>query len=138
MSLVLTEVHDGYAIITLNRPQAMNALSRELRAGLVDAFARCRADGDVRVVILTGRGEAFCAGMDLKELSAAAGDPSEEVAIDLAGTIAAFEGPVIGAINGHAITGGFELALACDVLIAADSARFADTHARVGARSCRA
>lgn len=126
------EKRDGYAIVTLNRPEAMNALSRALRTGLADAFVECQADEAIRVVILTGNGQAFCAGIDLKELSEAAGDASQEVDNSLVNTMAAFEGPIIGAVNGHAVTGGFELALACDVLLAADNACFADTHARVG------
>jgi enoyl-CoA hydratase len=118
------------AIITLNRPQAMNALSRALRDALADAFTELEADPGTALVILTGAGRAFCAGMDLKELgdesSAGLGDT------DMMQSVRAFTGPIIGAVNGHAITGGFELALACDVLIASTAARFADTHARVG------
>ena len=132
MNTVLLEKHTGYAIITLNRPDAMNALSRELRADFVAAFNDCTQDENIRVVILTGNGRAFCAGFDLKELSSSTGDASEEADNTIARAMEAFEGPIIGAINGHAVTGGFEMALACDVLIASEKARFADTHARVG------
>ncbi len=132
MSNLIVEKHDGYAIFTLNRPDEMNALSRALRAELIAALADCGADPAIQVLILTGRGRAFCAGLDLKELSEAEGDSSGDVNNDLVKSMAAFDGPIIGAINGHAVTGGFELALACDVLIAAEGARFADTHARVG------
>ncbi|MCZ6828793.1 MAG: enoyl-CoA hydratase [Gammaproteobacteria bacterium] len=140
MSLVLLEKHDGYAIVTLNRPDAMNALSRELRQQFVQVFEDCTQDQNIRVIILTGNGRAFCAGFDLKELGSdnsdnAAGSSNNaaaEVNNALARAMAAFDGPIIGAINGHAITGGFEMALACDVLIASENARFADTHARVG------
>jgi enoyl-CoA hydratase len=125
------EADGELAILTLNRPEAMNALSRELRAALGAAFADLA--GQARVVILTGAGRAFCAGLDLKEL----GDPGGAGASldgggDVVRAIEGFPGPVIGAINGFAITGGFELALACDVLLASTAARFADTHARVG------
>lgn len=132
MNKVTLEKRDGFAIVTLNRPEAMNALSRELRADIVQAFASCVNDEDIRVVILTGNGKAFCAGFDLQELSNTGKDAAQEADNTIARAIEAFRGPIIGAINGHAITGGFEMALACDVLIAADNARFADTHARVG------
>jgi enoyl-CoA hydratase len=133
MTNVLLEKHTGYAIITLNRPEAMNALSRELRRGFVAAFADCASDPDIRVVILTGIGKAFCAGFDLKELGSDQADTTaDEVNNEVALAMETFDGPIIGAINGHCITGGFEMALACDVLIASENARFADTHARVG------
>jgi enoyl-CoA hydratase/carnithine racemase len=132
MNTVLLEKHEGYAIITLNRPDEMNALSRELRADFVQAFTDCTGDESVRVIILTGNGRAFCAGFDLKELATSSGDASEEADNTVARAMEAFQGPIIGAINGHAVTGGFEMALACDILIASESARFADTHARVG------
>ncbi|MCB1704936.1 MAG: enoyl-CoA hydratase [Halioglobus sp.] len=133
MSTVLLEKHEGYAIVTLNRPEAMNALSRELRRDFVAAFTACTEDPGIRVVILTGNGRAFCAGFDLKELGSGATDNTAEEADNaVARAMEAFNGPIIGAINGHCITGGFEMALACDILIASEDARFADTHARVG------
>jgi len=133
MSLVLVEKHEGYAIVTLNRPDEMNALSSELRRQFVEAFEDCSRDENVRVIILTGNGRAFCAGFDLKELGSDISEgAAEEVNNAMAWAMNAFDGPIIGAINGHAITGGFEMALACDVLIASENARFADTHARVG------
>ncbi len=133
MSTVLLEKHEGFAIVTLNRPESMNALSRELRRDFVTAFTACTEDPDTRVVILTGNGKAFCAGFDLKELgSGDASNTAEEADNVVARAMEAFQGPIIGAINGHCITGGFEMALACDILIASENARFADTHARVG------
>jgi enoyl-CoA hydratase len=135
--MLIVERHGPIAVVTLNRPEAMNALSKALRADLHAAMVELDADPDVSVVVLTGAGEkAFTAGLDLKELGS---DPKAMSAANDQGAksnpVKAIElcrKPVIGAINGVAITGGFELALACDVLIASENARFADTHARVG------
>ncbi|HXQ23161.1 MAG TPA: enoyl-CoA hydratase [Candidatus Acidoferrales bacterium] len=134
--VLLVEKSDGIVTLTLNRPQAMNALSRELRAAIVRTFQSLRDDPAADVVILTGAGRAFCAGLDLKELGSVRGTAREtESAVagaDVVKALTGFDRPIIGAINGFAVTGGFELALACDVLIASTAARFADTHARVG------
>lgn len=134
--VLLVEKAGGVATVTLNRPRAMNALSRELRLELAATFAAFQDDHDIGVVILTGAGRAFCAGMDLKELSRTSQPLRESGAstssMDVVRVMEAFDRPIIGAINGFAITGGFELALTCDVLIASHAARFADTHARMG------
>ena len=133
--VVLVAIDGAVATVTLNRPEAMNALSRAVRAGLAAAMRRLEADASVRVVILTGAGDrAFTAGLDLKELGndglgAANAETADENPVK---AIEQLTKPCIGAINGVAITGGFEVALACDVLIASERARFADTHARVG------
>ncbi len=138
MSNLVDLRHDGpVAIVTLNRPEAMNALSRALRHELAAVMRGVAADDAVRAVVLTGAGtRAFTAGLDLKELgadtanlgaaNADSADDNPVLAVEQCGK------PVIGAVNGVAITGGFELALACDLLIASTNARFADTHARVG------
>lgn len=132
-STVLVERDGPVAIVTLNRPDALNALNRALRADLVRTFADLSEDDTVRVAILTGAGRAFTAGVDLKEAGQtgfALG--ADGGSIDLAKGLSTFPWPIIGAINGFAITGGFELALMCDVLLASENAKFADTHARVG------
>lgn len=135
-SVLLVEKAGGVATVTLNRPRAMNALSRELRLELAATFVAFKDDADIGVVILTGAGRAFCAGMDLKELSRTSQPLRESGAstssMDVVRIMEAFDRPIIGAINGFAITGGFELALTCDVSIASHAARFADTHARMG------
>jgi len=134
--LILVDTQEGVATVTLNRPEAMNALSAELRLALAQTFRGLQADPAVRVAIVTGAGRAFCAGMDLKELGTGGegttGFDRSAEGNDMAAAIAAFEGPVIAAVNGHAVTAGFELALACDLIVASTKARFADTHARVG------
>ncbi len=131
--VILVEKSGGVALVTLNRPGALNALSRELRAAIAETFEALEADPEVRAVILTGAGKAFTAGLDLKELGSGASTVGSAVNDkDPVTSIGQFSGPVIGAINGVAITGGFELALACDILICSTNARFADTHGRVG------
>jgi len=135
--VVLVQRSDAVATVTLNRPGARNALSRELRKELWQAMSELEADVNVAAVVLTGADPAFCAGLDLKELASTAGAALGETGAtgDTAsgrGPIPPMETPVIGAINGVAITGGFEVALACDFLIASERAAFADTHARMG------
>jgi enoyl-CoA hydratase len=134
---VLVQVAERVATVTLNRPDARNALDRELRKALPTALRALDDDDAVDAIVLTGADPAFCAGLDLKEL-ASGGDAlretgaTGEVARDNRGPFPPMVKPVIGAINGVAITGGFEVALACDFLIASERARFADTHARMG------
>src|ERR1700682_1935755 len=124
--VLLIDTHDRVRTLTLNRPQARNALSRELRRRFFAALRDAQADDDVDVVILTGADPVFCAGLDLKER----GDTTELP--DISPQWPPMDKPVIGAINGAAVTGGLEFALYCDILIASEQARFADTHARVG------
>jgi enoyl-CoA hydratase len=131
-SIVLVDKQDGIATVTLNRPDKLNALNRELRLAFCHAMQNLRGDQDVRVVIITGAGRAFCVGLDLRELGTRASGIRDEGDATFITVIDDMEVPVIGAINGFAITGGFELALACDIMIAAEEAQFADTHARVG------
>lgn len=124
--ILLIETQDRVRTLTLNRPRARNALSAELRRRFYAALGEAQADADVDVVIVTGADPVFCAGLDLKEL----GDTTELP--DISPKWPPMSKPVIGAINGAAVTGGLEIALYCDILIASARARFADTHARVG------
>jgi len=129
---VVLDIEENIAWITLNRPERRNAMNQALLAQLYDALETVSETDDLRVAILTGRGKSFCSGLDLgiitkENLFDPRGDGT-----DLMDILSAFEKPLMGAINGHAITGGFELALNCDFLIASEKAAFADTHAKVG------
>ncbi|MDT5013888.1 MAG: enoyl-CoA hydratase [Mycobacterium sp.] len=124
--VLLIDTEERVRTLTLNRPKARNALSSDLRTQFFAALRDAEVDADVDVVILTGTDPVFCAGLDLKEL----GDTTELP--DISPQWPPMHKPVIGAINGAAVTGGLEFALYCDILIASEQARFADTHARVG------
>jgi 2-(1,2-epoxy-1,2-dihydrophenyl)acetyl-CoA isomerase len=133
----VTVTRDGaVATITLNRPEVFNALNRDLVDALAAALRELAADSAVRCLVLTGSGKAFCAGGDLGYLRGLA-DPGEfRRFIQDAGAITAalmnLEKPVIAMVNGVAAGAGFNLALACDIVIAARSARFAQSFAKVG------
>lgn len=133
-SPVLLEVAEGVATVTLNRPAARNAISRRLLSELQSTMTTLARSDDVGAVVLTGRDPAFCAGLDLKELSAGTEllDLGDRAAQETSSPWTPLGKPLIGAINGVAVTGGLELALHCDFLIASERAAFADTHARIG------
>ena len=133
---LLIEERGHIGILTLNRPEVRNALSPKFWAELADAVRQLDRNPETRAIVLTGADPAFCAGFDLRGLS----DEDEDERRSRLASDSAFVGmlpphdtPIIAAVNGAAVTGGLELALSCDVLIASTKARFADTHAKVGA-----
>ncbi len=129
---VLFECKDEIAVITLNRPERRNAINQALLAGLYDCLETVARQRDIKVAVLTGRGKAFCSGLDLDCLASDNLIDPRGDGRDLVDILDDCPKPVIGAVNGYAITGGFELALNCDFLIASEKAAFADTHAKVG------
>lgn len=133
MAVVELEVSERIATVTLNRPEARNALSSEVLDLLPTVLLDADRRDDVDVIVLTGADPAFCAGLDLRELGSTAGNLGRVDASERRrGPFPVVDKPLIGAINGAAITGGFELALNCDFLVASERAKFGDTHARVG------
>ena len=137
--VVLLDISERIATITMNRPEARNALSSEMLHLLAQTMKDVDQNDDVDVIILTGSDPAFTAGLDLKELGDASsnllggtGADGTPNADGVRGPFPKLSKPLIGAVNGVAVTGGFELALNCDFLIASERAKFGDTHARVG------
>jgi enoyl-CoA hydratase len=129
---VLFSIENQTAIITLNRPERRNSINQALLISLYDSVERISNDDNIRAGIITGNGKSFCSGIDLDAILVEnLFDPRGD-GTDLPDIFGACPKPIIGAINGHAITGGFEIALNCDFLIASENASFADTHAKVG------
>jgi E-phenylitaconyl-CoA hydratase len=138
MPAVLYETRNRIAYITLNRPEAMNALNAEVRQGISESLRRFRDDPEVWVAIITGAGDrAFCAGADLKEMSGSLSREAETGAFNVpippgpGGDVQTWK-PIIAAINGYCLAGGLELALRCDLRIAAEHARFGLTEVTRG------
>jgi enoyl-CoA hydratase/carnithine racemase len=134
--VLLYEVDEAVATLTLNRPEQLNALNRELSEAYMEAVQRARRDDAVRVVVVTGAGRAFCAGVDLKARAAnEAGGPAPNFFAMLRGESqydTVMEKPLIAAINGYCLAGGLELALTCDLRIAAEGSRFGMPEIRRG------
>lgn len=134
---LLVERIGPVARLTLNRPEAMNALTTEMLMALERAVEEARVDDDVRVLVITGVGKAFCAGADLKAFEAAqVVQPGERDFLELAaqsfGAVASFPKPVIAALNGITMAGGLELAMCVDLIVASETARIGDGHATFG------
>jgi enoyl-CoA hydratase/carnithine racemase len=133
---VLFAVEERVATITLHRPAVRNALTREMLDRLAAAVTDAEHDDHVDVIVLTGSDPAFCAGLDLDDLGSSRGEllgsGAAPVSRDVRGPLPKHAKPLIGAVNGVAVTGGLELALNCDFLVASERAKFGDTHTRVG------
>jgi enoyl-CoA hydratase/carnithine racemase len=135
---VTYERRGAAAWVRINRPDDLNALNQAVVAGLSGALARASRDDEVRAVVLTGNGRAFCAGGDLKALrELAESDPrgSQGFLIDVGETldaIEAFPKPVVAAVNGLALAGGLEIVLCCDIVVASERAKLGDAHANYG------
>lgn len=139
MGDVSYQVRGRTAWIRIDRPDAMNALSPGVVAAFRDALERARSDDDVRALVVTGTGPAFCAGADLKAVGDMSGDePGRNMRAFLVAAGRVFDGleafpkPTIAAVNGLALAGGLELVLCCDLVVAAESARLGDAHANYG------
>jgi enoyl-CoA hydratase len=133
--VLLVEKRDRVALITLHRPAVRNALNTELIDALWEVIPAIDSDPEVRAIVLTGSDPAFCSGLDLGELSGSGGNArprQQRDSVSARGALPPVITPIVGAINGSAVTGGLEIALNCDVLVASERARFADTHLRVG------
>ncbi len=135
-STIIYEKKDGIARITLNRPEALNAISPQVLMELEQALKDIAGDDTVGVVVLTGAGRAFSAGVDIKGMNTdAQGDivtTRKRLALDVIEALENSDKPVIAAVNGYCLTGALELATACDLIVASESASFGDTHARWG------
>jgi enoyl-CoA hydratase/carnithine racemase len=131
--ILLSDDHGAVRVLTMNRPEVRNALSTELFEALHAALGEADVDDSVRAVVLTGADPAFCAGVDLKQAQSLGMDYFGRFdKMNCMDAIVELSKPVVGAVNGPTFTGGLEIALACDFLIASERAVFADTHARVG------
>lgn len=128
--MIAMERHAGFAVVAFDRPDRMNAILPQMLAEFDQVMADLDADPSVEVIILTGRGRNFCAGLDVDMLKS--GGAGAIAGYAPTQTIANWRGPVIAAVQGAVATGGFEITVACDIIIAAESARFVDTHSRVG------
>ena len=133
--MITTQQEGRVCLVLLDRPEARNALTGAMLSSLAETMAGLDSDPTVSAAVLTGRDPAFCSGLDLKDLARtyqSAVTTRSKRATPWRGLLPRTSVPVVGAINGAAVTGGLELALGCDFLIASERATFADTHARVG------
>ncbi|KAJ8573943.1 hypothetical protein K7X08_010454 [Anisodus acutangulus] len=130
--ILVTREPNGVAWITINRPKSLNSLTKSMMVDLARIFKSLDADDSVRVIILTGSGRSFCSGVDLTAAEDVFKGDVKDVETDPVAQMERCRKPIIGAIAGFAVTAGFEISLACDLLLASKDAKFLDTHARFG------
>lgn len=130
--IVVTRDSGGIAGVTINRPKSLNSLTKSMMTELAQAFKALDADDSVRVIILSGSGRAFCSGVDLTAAEDVFKGDVKDVETDSVAQMERCRKPIVGAIAGFAVTAGFEIALACDIIVAAKGTKFIDTHARFG------
>lgn len=128
--ILVTREPNGIATVTINRPDSLNSLTRPMMVDLAHAFKSLDRDDSVRVIILTGSGRSFCSGVDLTSAEDVFKGDVKDAETDTVVQMERCRKPIIGAIRGFAVTAGFEIALACDILVAAKGSKFMDTHAR--------
>ncbi|MCZ7535119.1 MAG: crotonase/enoyl-CoA hydratase family protein [Acidimicrobiia bacterium] len=125
MAVVEVERRGSIALVTINRPEARNAINPAVSEAMAEALDGCERDDAVRAVVLTGAGDVFCAGADLKVIAAGRGGDITKYAGGFAGIVQRdFPKPLVAAVNGPALAGGFEIVLSCDIVVAAETARF--------------
>ena len=137
MASIIKEIKDKTAYLTLNRPEVFNSFNREMALLLQSELDACENNPDIRAIVITGMGKAFCAGQDLKEVTSPELNPGfkkilEEHYNPIISRIRSIEKPVIGAINGVAAGAGANIALACDVVIASENASFIQAFSKIG------
>ena len=129
--ILVNRESDGVAWVTINRPKSLNSLTKSMMVDLARIFKSLDADDSVRVIILTGSGRSFCSGVDLTAAEDVFKGDVKDVETDPVAQMERCRKPIIGAIGGFAVTAGFEISLACDLLVASNDAKFLDTHARI-------
>ncbi|XP_061992219.1 probable enoyl-CoA hydratase 1, peroxisomal [Rosa rugosa] len=130
--ILVNRESDGVAFVTINRPKLLNSLTKAMITDLARAIKSLNQDDSVRVIVLSGAGRAFCSGVDLTAAEDVFKGDVKDIEADPVAQMERCKKPIIAAINGFAVTAGFEIALACDIIVAAKGAKFIDTHARFG------
>ena len=137
MKSIINEIQNGIATITMNRPEVFNSFNREMALLLQDELDKCEKDSTVRAIVISGKGKAFCAGQDLKEVTSPELNPGfkkilEEHYNPIVARIRKIEKPIIAAVNGVAAGAGANIALSCDVVIASEYASFIQAFSKIG------